>query len=177
MTMKTKRILFSVAAVLVTVAIILFAVLSTTGRGGEKATLQQLYEGMYTTGGGGMPGVIDTVLPSLQQEYYDSLTMGGTNFGQLAMWQSEANSMVGTDVTVAVKILQRDEDNASNLNAAQATYGSDVEAYHPVAFQLTLSGETDTRELVGVLPMARVQGKWYVLSLNAGFKQIAEDGQ
>ncbi|MBP3587712.1 MAG: hypothetical protein J6J51_01655, partial [Clostridia bacterium] len=103
---KRNLILLAAAAVVLVIAIVLFAVLNTSGRGGERATLQQLYEGLYTTEGGGINTIIDAILPAMQQEYYDSITTGGTNFSQLAMWQNEAHSMVGGNVQVSVKVLQ-----------------------------------------------------------------------
>ena len=106
---KRNLILLAAAAAVLVVAIVLFAVLNTTGRGGERATLQQLYEGLYTTEGGGINTIIDTILPAMQQEYYNSITTGGTNFSQLAMWQNEAHSMVGGNVQVSVKVLQVQE--------------------------------------------------------------------
>ena len=56
---KRNLILLAAAAAVLVVAIVLFAVLNTTGRGGERATLQQLYEGLYTTEGGGINTIID----------------------------------------------------------------------------------------------------------------------
>ena len=173
---KQKRnltLLCAVAAVLV-IAIVLFAVLNTTGRGGERATLQQLYEGLYTVDGGGINTIIDAILPALQQDYYDSITTGGTNFSQLAMWQSEANSMVGANVQVSVKVLKIQDDSATTLTVMRSTYGSDIEAYHPVAFQLPLTGDNGTQELVGVLPMARQSGTWYVLDMDAGLMRVVD---
>ena len=174
---KRNLILAGAAAVIVVVAVILFAVLSTTGRGGERATLEQLYKGLYTTDGGGVPTIIDAILPSLQQDYYDSITVGGTNFSQLAMWQSEANSMVGSDVQVSVKVLQIDDDDSGDLSVAKSTYGSTIEAYHAVAFQLTLTGSDGTQDLVGVLPMARQEGRWYVLDMDANLLRVVDDGE
>ena len=113
---KRNLILLAAAAAVLVVAIVLFAVLNTTGRGGERATLQQLYEGLYTTEGGGINTIIDAILPAMQQEYYNSITTGGTNFSQLAMWQNEAHSMVGGNVQVSVKVLQVQEDSATTLN-------------------------------------------------------------
>lgn len=172
---KRNLILLAAAAVVLVVAIVLFAVLNTTGRGGERATLQQLYEGLYTTEGGGINTIIDTILPARQQEYYNSITTGGTNFSQLAMWQNEAHSMVGGNVQVSVKVLQVQEDSATTLNTMRATYGSDIEAYHPVAFQLTLTGDSGSQDLVGVLPMARQSGTWYVLEMDAGLMRVVDD--
>jgi len=172
---KRNLIVLSAAAAVLVIAIVLFAVLSTTGRGGERATLPQPYEGLYTTEGGGINTIIDSIMPAMQQEYYDSITMGGTNFSQLAMWQSEANSMVGGDVSVSVEVLQVQKDDSSMLNTMRATYGADVEAYHPVAFQLTLTGEDGTQELVGVLPMVRQGGSWYVMELDAGLMRVVDD--
>ena len=42
-----------------------------------------------------------------------------------------------------------------DLNAARATYGSEIQRYHTVAFQLTLTGSNGSQRLVGVMPMAR----------------------
>lgn len=174
---KRNLIVAAAVAVIVVVAVILFAVLSTTGRGGERATLEQLYKGLYTTDGGGLPTIIDTILPARQQEYYDSITMGGTSFTQLAMWQNEANSMVGSDVQVAVKVLQTAADSSSDLSVMRSTYGSTIEAYHPVAFQLTLTGSQGTQDLVGVLPMVRQEGRWYVLEMDAGLMRVTDDSE
>lgn len=171
---KRNLILLAAAAVVLVAAIVLFAVLNTTGRGGERATLQQLYEGLYTTEGGGITTIIDTILPAMQQEYYDSITTGGTNFSQLAMWQNEAHSMVGGNVQVSVKVLQIQEDSSTTLNTMRATYGSDVEAYHPVAFQLTLTGDSGTQDLVGVLPMIRQSGIWYIMEMDAGLMRVVD---
>ena len=172
---KRNLTILSAVAALVVVVVVLFAVLNTTGRGGERATLQQLYEGLYTVEGGGINTIIDTILPSMQQQYYDSITTGGTNFSQLAMWQNEAHSMVGGNVQVSVKVLQIQDDSATALNTMRATYGSDIEAYHPVAFQLTLTGDSGTQELVGVLPMARQSGTWYVMEMDAGLMRVVDD--
>ena len=175
---KRNLILLAAAAAVLVVAIVLFAVLNTTGRGGERATLQQLYEGLYTTEGGGINTIIDTILPAMQQEYYNSITTGGTNFSQLAMWQNEAHSMVGGNVQVSVKVLQVQEDSATTLNTMRATYGSAIEAYHPVAFQLTLTGDSGSQDLVGVLPTLMIADEHIpaVLQLlSAPVPDIAQD--
>ena len=91
------------------------------------------------------------------------------------MWQNEAHSMVGGNVQVSVKVLQVQEDSATTLNTMRATYGSDIEAYHPVAFQLTLTGDSGSQDLVGVLPMARQSGTWYVLEMDAGLMRVVDD--
>ena len=57
---------------------------------------------------------------------------------------------------------------------SSTTYGFDIEGYHTVAFQMTLSGSSGTEELVGVLPMARTGGKWYLMSMDAGLKRVVE---
>ena len=170
---KRKLTILGVVAAVITVAVVVFALVTTMG-GSEQSTLETYYKGLYTQNGGGIDAIVGSLLPSMQQDYYDSITTGGTNFTQLAMWQSEANGMVGADVQVSVKVLKTGADSASDLNAVRNTYGFDIEGYHTVAFQMTLSGSSGTEELVGVLPMARTGGKWYLMSMDAGLKRVVE---
>ncbi len=170
---KRKMTITSIVAAVIVVAVVAFAVVTTMG-GSEQSTLESYYKGLYTVGGGGIDAIVGALLPSLQQEQYDTITMGGSNFSQLAMWQNEANTMVGGDVQVAVKVLQIGEDSATDLNAVRNTYGGDIEGYHTVAFQLTLTGSNGSQDLVGVLPMARTGGQWYLLTMDAGLKRVVE---
>lgn len=172
---KRNLIVLAAVAVVIVVAVVVIAVTNTLG-GSEQSTLESYYKALYTTEGGGIDPIVGALLPARQQEFYDSITVGGTNFSQLAMWQNEANSMVGGNVKVEVEVLRRGEDSAADLNAMRNTYGGDIEGYHTVAFQLTLTGDSGTQELVGVLPMARTGGKWYLLSMDAGLMRVVEDG-
>ena len=171
---KRKLTIVGIVAAVIAIAVVVFAVATTMG-GSEQATLEGYYKGLYTSGGGGIDAIVGAMLPSMQQAQYDTITMGGTNFSQLAMWQSEANSMVGADVQVAVEVLQTGDDSAADLNAARAAYGSDIQRYHTVAFQLTLTGSNGTENLVGVLPMARTGNQWYLLSMDAGLRRVVEE--
>ena len=170
---KRKLTIVAIAAAVIAVAVVVFAVATTMG-GSEQDALEGYYKGLYTSGGGGIDAIVGAMLPSMQQTQYDTITMGGTNFSQLAMWQSEANSMVGADVQVAVEVLQTGDDNAADLNAARATYGSEIQRYHTVAFQLTLTGSNGSERLVGVMPMARTGNQWYLLSMDAGLRRVVE---
>ena len=170
---KSKRnlLLIAAAAVLVVAVIIGIAVSSVSGRGSEKATLEQYYRAMYVEGAGGIPAVVDCILPAAQQDYYNELTIGGTSFNQLAMWQNEASALVGGDVQVDIELYGQTQDSASNLAQIKSEYGSNVEAYHVVSFKLILSGSVDTVELYGVMPMLRMDGRWYLMSVDADFHQ------
>ena len=168
---KRKLTIVGIVAAVIAIAVVVFAV-TTTMSGSEQAALETYYKGLYTSGGGGIDAIVGAMLPSMQQEYYNQITVGGTNFSQLAMWQNEANSMVGADVQASVKVLQVGADSATDLNAARQTYGSSIERYHTVAFQLTLTGSSGTEDLVGVLPMARTGNQWYLLSMDAGLKRV-----
>lgn len=175
MNKSKKAQIFTAAAAVVLVAAVIAAALLTSGTGGEEAVLNKMYKAMYTTEGGGMPALIECIVPSQQQTYYDELTMGGTSFNQLAMWQSEASALVGGDVELEVSILQVDDDSASDLNVMRNTYGSNVQGYHLVAFRLDMRGLEGETALAGVLPMLLVDGQWYVMELDAGFRTIIEE--
>ena len=174
---KSKRnlLLMAGAAILVVAVIVGIAVSSVTGRGSEKNTLEQYYTAMYVEGGGGIPAVVDCILPAAQQDYYNQITSGGTNFTQLGNWYGEAQSMVGDNVQVKIDMYGQTQDSANNLAQVRAEYGSDVEAYHVVSFKLTLSGNVATEEFYGVMPMIRMDGTWYLMSVDADFHQAAEE--
>lgn len=174
---KSKRnlLLMAGAALLVVAVIVGIAVSTVTGRGSEKTTLEQYYTGMYVEGGGGIPAVVDCILPAAQQDYYNEVTSGGTNFAQLGNWYAEAQSMVGDNVQVKIDMYGQTDDNASQLAQVRSEYGSDVEAYHTVSFKLTLSGNVATEEFYGVMPMIRIDGAWYLMSVDANFHQAAEE--
>lgn len=174
---KNKRtiLLMAGAALLVVAVIVGIAISSVTGRGSEKTTLEQYYRGMYVEGGGGIPAVVDCILPAAQQDYYNTITNGGTNFMQLGAWYGEAQAMVGDGVQVDVELYGKTQDSASNLAQVRAEYGYDVEAYHVVSFKLTLSGNVATEEFYGVMPMVRIGGKWYLMSVDAEFHQNIEE--
>ena len=174
---KNKRtiLLMAGAALLVVAVIVGIAISSITGRGSEKVTLEQYYRGMYVEGGGGIPAVIDCILPAAQQDYYNTITNGGTNFMQLGAWYSEARSMVGDGVQVDVELYGKTKDNASQLAQVRSEYGHEVEAYHVVSFKMTLSGSVATEEFYGVMPMLRIDGTWYLMSIDADFHQDIEE--
>ena len=174
---KNKRnlLLIAGAAVLVVAVIVGIALSSATGRGSEKNTLEQYYRGMYVEGGGGIPAVIDCIMPPAQDDYYNQITNGGTNFMQLGSWYAEAQSLVGADVQVDVEMYGQSKDNASDLAQIRAEYGSGVQAYHVVSFKLTLTGSVATEELYGVMPMLRMDGKWYLMSVDADFHRESEE--
>ena len=174
---KSKRnlLLMAGAAVLVVAVIIGIAVSSVTGRGSEKNTLEQYYRGMYVEGGGGIPAVVDCIMPAAQEAYYNQITDGGTNFMQLGTWYAEAQSLVGANVQAEVEMYGQTDDNASQLSQVRSEYGSDVEAYHVVSFKLTLTGSVATEELYGVMPMLRMNGKWYLMSVDADFHRSADE--
>lgn len=174
---KSKRnlLLIAGAAILVVAVIIGIAVSSVTGRGSEKATLEQYYRAMYVEGGGGIPAVIDCIMPAAQEAYYNEITSGGTNFTQLGNWYGEAQSMVGDNVQVKIDMYGQTQDSAATLAQVKSEYGSSVEAYHVVSFKLTLSGNVATEEFYGVMPMIRMDGKWYLMSVDADFHRAAEE--
>lgn len=174
---KKKRnfLLIAGAALLVVAIIVGIAVSSVTGRGSEKNTLEQYFRGMYVEGGGGIPAVVDCILPAAQEDYYNQITNCGTNFMQLGTWYNEAQTLVGDNVQVDVEMYGQTKDNATDLAKIRSEYGSNVEAYHVVSFKLTLTGNVATEELYGVMPMLRMDGKWYLMSVDADFHRVSEE--
>ena len=174
---KTKRNLLMIAgaALLVVAVIVGVAVSSITGRGSEKNTLEQYFRGMYVEGGGGIPAVVDCIMPPAQEDYYNNITNCGTNFMQLGTWYAEAQALVGADVQVKVELYGKTKDNASQLAQVRSEYGHEVEAYHVVSFKMTLSGSVATEEFYGVMPMLRIDGTWYLMSIDADFHQDIEE--
>lgn len=174
---KTKRNLLMIAgaALLVVAVIVGVAVSSITGRGSEKNTLEQYFRGMYVEGGGGIPAVVDCIMPPAQEDYYNNITNCGTNFMQLGTWYAEAQALVGADVQVEVELYGKTKDNATELSQIRSEYGSGVQAYHVVSFKLTLTGSAGTDELYGVMPMMRMDGKWYLMSVDPDFHRATEE--
>lgn len=174
---KNKRnlLLIAGAALLVVAVIVGVAVSSVTGRGSEKNTLEQYFRGMYVEGGGGIPAVVDCIMPAAQEDYYNTITNCGTNFMQLGTWYSEAQALVGSDVQVEVELYGQSDDNASDLAQIRSEYGSGVQAYHVVSFKLTLTGSAGTDELYGVMPMLRMDGSWYLMSVDPDFHRASEE--
>lgn len=172
---KQKRtlILCVAAAVVVVIAVILLAVMGSTGRGSEKGTLTQYYTAMYSEEGGGMDAIVDCLVPSKQQDYYNTVTVGGTNFNQLIAWRLEAVNMVGDNIQVKMEIINGLDETATDLNLIKMTYPT-AQRYHVVAFQMTLTGSEGSEAFVGVMPMVQMDGTWYMTTTDAGLKRVVE---
>lgn len=170
---KRNLILAIVAAVLVVAAVILAAIVGSTGRGSEKGTLTQYYTAMYDEDGGGMDAIVDCLTPSLQQDYYNAVTVGGTSFNQLVAWRMEAINLVGEDIQVKVEIINDLAESSTDLAQIKMTYPT-ADRYHVVAFQLTLSGAEGSEEFVGVMPLVQMDGTWYMTTADAGLKRVVE---
>lgn len=172
---KRNQILFLAAAVIVVAAVILVAVLGSTGRGSEKGTLTQYYTAMYSEEGGGMDAIVDCLVPSMQQDYYNLVTVGGTSFNQLTSWRLEAMNMVGDNIQVKVEIINDLAESSTDLAQIKMSY-PDADRYHVVAFQMTLSGSEGSEDFVGVMPLVQMDGTWYMTTADAGLKRVVEDG-
>ena len=140
--------------------VIIAAVVFNAGHGSEKDTLERYYAAMYEADGS-LEDAVACIIPSRQQETYNQLTSGGTNFRVLAQWRADAMTLVGDNVKVRVDILDRSRPDSGNLNTIRQTY-PDAEEYRAVSFRLTLTGEDGTRTLVGIASMLRVKGSWYL---------------
>lgn len=172
---KRNQILFLAAAVIVVAAVILLAVVGSTGRGSEKGTLTQYYAAMYTEDGGGMDAIIDCLVPSMQQDYYNTVTVGGTSFNQLTSWRLEAMNLVGDGIQVKVEIINDLDESSTDLAQIKQTY-PEADRYHVVAFQMTLTGSEGAEDFVGVMPLVQMDGTWYMTTADAGLKRVVEDG-
>ena len=172
---KRNLILFAVAAVIVVAAVILLAVVGSAGRGSEKGTLTQYYTAMYSEEGGGMDAIVDCLVPSMQQDYYNTVTVGGTSFNQLTAWRLEAMNMVGDNIQVKVEIINDLEESSTDLAQIKLTYPT-ADRYHVVAFQMTLTGSAGSEDFVGVMPLVQMDGTWYMTTADAGLKRVVEDG-
>ena len=170
---KRNLILQIAVGVIVVAAVILAAVLGSTGRGSEKGTLAQYYTAMYSEEGGGMDAIVDCLAPSLQQDYYNRITVGGTNFNQLSAWRLEAMNMVGDNIRVKVEIINDLAESSTDLAQIKMTYPT-ADRYHVVAFQLTLTGSQGSEAFVGVMPLVQMDGTWYMTTADAGLKRVVE---
>lgn len=142
------------------VAVVLFALPAYTGRATAKGTLEQYYKAIYL-GEGGIDSLIDCVIPANQDNTYNRLTTGGTNFSFLARWQSECLGVVGENPSLTVDILEEAADSRSYLATVQETYPA-TENFSLVAFQLNLAGDAGTESLTGVAQLLFQDGRWYV---------------
>lgn len=172
---KRNLILAIAGAVIVVAAVILVAILGSTGRGSEKGTLTQYYTAMYSEEGGGMDAIVDCLVPSMQQDYYNAVTVGGTNFNQLTSWRLEAMNLVGDNIQVKVEIINDLDESSTDLTQIRMTYPT-ADRYHVVAFQVTLSGSRGSEDFVGVMPLVQMDGTWYMTTSDAGLKRVVEDG-
>lgn len=174
MNKQKRNLTLAVAgAILVVAAVILVAVAGSTGRGSEKGTLTQYYTAMYSEEGGGMDAIVDCLVPALQQDYYNRVTVGGTNFNQLTAWRLEAMNMVGDGIQVKVEIINDLAESSSDLAQIKATYPT-ADRYHVVAFRMTLSGSEGSQAFVGVMPLVQMDGTWYMTTADAGLKRVVE---
>lgn len=169
---KQKWILIGAgcAAAALVAAILIIALSGGT----EGQVLERYYAAMYTSEGGGMETLLDCLAPELREEYYNNITMGGVNFHQLGAWQLEAVSLAGDRPKVSVKVVATGGDSSSALAELRQQYAG-VEQAHTVSFRLTLSGEEGTAEFLGMLPMARINGRWYLLNNDANLARIVDD--
>ena len=172
---KRNLILAIAAAIAVVAAVIFIAIVGSTGRGSEKGTLTQYYTAMYTEEGGGMDAIVDCLVPSMQQDYYNTVTVGGTSFNQLVAWRMEAMNMVGSDIRVKVEIINDLAESSTDLAQIKMTYPA-ADRYHVVAFQMTLTGSEGSEDFVGVMPLVQMDGTWYMTTADAGLKRVVEDG-
>ena len=170
---KRNLILSIAAAIVVVAAVIIIAVVGSTGRGSEKGTLTQYYTAMYTEEGGGMDAIVDCLVPSMQQDYYNTVTVGGTSFNQLVTWRMEAMNMVGSDIRVKVEIINDLAESSTDLSQIKMTYPT-ADRYHVVAFQMTLTGSEGSEDFVGVMPLVQMDGTWYMTTADAGLKRVVE---
>ena len=172
---KQKRNLILQIAIgaIVVAAVILVAVVGSTGRGSEKGTLTQYYTAMYSEEGGGMDAIVDCLVPALQQDYYNQVTVGGTNFNQLSAWRLEAMNMAGDNIRVKVEIINDLDESSTDLAQIKMTYPT-ADRYHVVAFQMTLSGSQGSEAFVGVMPLVQMDGTWYMTTADAGLKRVVE---
>ncbi len=176
MTIQTKKNLLIAGAAVLALAIILVAVLGSTGRGSEKATLTDFYTAMYCDEGGGIDAIVDCLLPAMQQEFYNNTTMGGTNFSQLSTWRMEAMQLVGDNIKVKVELQDSLEESATGLASIRQVY-PDVQRYRVVSFKLTLTGSEGTEDFLGVMPLALVDGRWYLGADDANLKRVVNTAE
>ena len=127
----------------------------------------------FKAAGGGMDAIVDCLVPSMQQEYYNAVTVGGTSFNQLVSWRVEAMNMVGEDIKVKVEIINDLAESSTDLAQIKMTYPT-ADRYHVVAFQLTLSGTEGSEAFVGVMPLVQMDGTWYMTTADAGLKRVVE---
>jgi hypothetical protein len=170
---KRNLILQIASGAIVVAAVILVGVVGSTGRGSEKGTLTQYYTAMYSEEGGGMDAIVDCLVPALQQDYYNQVTVGGTNFNQLSAWRLEAMNMVGDNIRVKVEIINDLDESSTDLAQIKMTYPT-ADRYHVVAFQMTLSGSQGSEAFVGVMPLVQMDGTWYMTTADAGLKRVVE---
>lgn len=140
----------------------------------EKQALERYYSAMYTQDGGGIDAVVGCLAPDLQSDYYDTVTIGGTSFQQVNVWRMEAIELVGDQVKLKIKVLSTGEDSSATLAQLRQQYAG-AEQAHTVAFQLDLTGDSGSETFVGVLPMIRIGGRWYLLSANADLRRVVDD--
>ncbi len=171
---KTKQLLALAGAVILVAAVVLIALVGSTGRGSEKGTLTDFYTAMYCEDGGGMEAIIDCLLPAMQDDFYNNVTMGGTNFSQLATWRMEAMQLVGDDIQVKVEIQDNLEESATALSNVKLTYPT-AQRYRVVSFKLTMTGNDGTEDFLGVMPLIQMDGRWYMAQDDAGLKRVIKE--
>ncbi len=171
---KTKQILAIAGAVILVAAIILTAIFTSSGRGSEKGTLTQFYTAMYSEEGGGMDAIVDCLIPQNQQEFYNTVTLGGTSFSQLSAWRMEAVQLVGDQIDVQVEIMDSLDESSSDLKLVQMNYPN-AQRYRVVSFKLTLTGSDGSEDFVGVMPLVQMDGTWYMASNDAGLKRVVPE--
>lgn len=177
-TPKKKKLLLLAAgacALAVLCLVLAFAIPAYTGRSTLQGTLQSYYSAMYL-GEGGIDALIDCVIPEKQQSTYQRLTLDGTNFSALARWQAECLSVVGTNPTLRVSILEEAENSHSYLSAVQETYPT-AEDFALVAFQLDLKGDSGEESLTGAAPMLLQDQTWYVTGDTIELKVISRTSE
>ncbi len=177
MNKQTKmKVLAAAVAAAVVIAVICLALMGSTGSGSEKGVLQRFYTAMYNEKGGGINTMVACLAPERQQTFYNSITMGGTTFNQLATWRMEAMQLVGDQIDVKVTITGDLDETASDLAVVKQVYAG-ADRYRVVSFVLELTGAVGNERFVGVMPLVQIDGSWYMAADDAGLKRVVGESE
>lgn len=160
---KKLIILTAAAAILLIAGIVAVVLLTTGGRSGVTGTLEQYFQTMYTANGKSFEEMADCFAPEISQEWYNGMTIGGTNFYALSNWRMEAMEQVGANAACRVKITEQKSGSATELTQIKQTFRG-AQALKDVIFQLDIDGDTGSLVTHGVAELVKIDGKWYFAS-------------
>ncbi len=158
MSPRTKKLLFAAGALAVAVGIAIICFNIFGAQRTAKNTLEGYFKALYCD------TLIREMQPYLVEAIRDQAYNDYTFFGQtvqiMRQLQIEKENIVGSDMTLSVKVTKEEAGTAAALNSAASAYGAN--AVMDVSYTVTFKGQLGSADYTGIARLVKIAGKWYL---------------